>query len=354
MYVHNYDFYVQQDDRASDLVSAQENSFVVGRKYDGRNRRTTSLLPSECFAGEMLPSPGKMSTLQQLLDIEVQRLTCCVKIDSSQSQSRAGLLILRGRVLACVYGSKVCPEQLFGKAAYDRLLLDLSSNQSLSNGYLLSEEVALAAGSMFHNQIDIDYVDSTQAPSLYSLVNRFDKASALGAVALFDESKGAECVAFFAKGELLGIQSFFDTTKLRSLSDLLKHLEDNTGTKVLGSMISHNQADLPAHLTFSLSGLKPVKDSFVGAQASGIESLGLMLRQTAQPRSLRSNKPASTFVNATRAPQNVFNQAAETWKTGRLNVPDAYHFVRPRALNMLSQFSEQSLVIRGEGNSARI
>src|SRR5271155_2340599 len=86
-------------------LSDSNNSVVI-------NRRMLALLPHERFARTTMALSSGMTILQQLLNFEAQRLTGCVKIEAPRFMSRAGILIVRGKVLACVYGSKSVPCQL--------------------------------------------------------------------------------------------------------------------------------------------------------------------------------------------------------------------------------------------------
>jgi hypothetical protein len=120
--------------------------------YSGINRRAVSLFPGESFAegSTHFELTNKSTVRQQLLNVEAQHVTCCVKIDSPKFKSRSALLIVQGRVLACVYGSLRVPEQVFGKDAYQQLMSEITHMGNVFDSYLLNDRLVLAAGSMFH------------------------------------------------------------------------------------------------------------------------------------------------------------------------------------------------------------
>lgn len=56
-------------------------------------------------------------------------------------------------MIACVYGGKANPEQIFGMQAYSAMMSEISSVNSKVVSYALDDKVALSAASMFHGQV---------------------------------------------------------------------------------------------------------------------------------------------------------------------------------------------------------
>src|SRR5271154_4164426 len=76
-------------------------------------RRMLDLLPDERFAVKGIFVSSGATALQQL--------TGCLKVEAPKFMSRSGILIVRGKVVACIYGSKSVPGQLLGKKAFEKV-----------------------------------------------------------------------------------------------------------------------------------------------------------------------------------------------------------------------------------------
>ena len=66
----------------------------------GLNRRTIALLPEREFAEADLLLKGNSGIYQQLLSIEANELSCCVKITSARLKFRAAMLIYKGLIIS--------------------------------------------------------------------------------------------------------------------------------------------------------------------------------------------------------------------------------------------------------------
>ncbi len=286
-------------------------------RHRGINRRMVALLPSERLAVAKLLLTAKATILQQLLNIEAQRLTCCIKIDAPRFKSRAGLLIMHGKVLACVYGNKTMKHyQLFGKSAYDKLMAEITHPDNIFDSYLLSEDIAMAAGSMFHDQIIFGTSGESQNDVLYSILDQFDKGDAPGSIAFVDPLNGPLCVSYFSKRQLIGSQPIFDAVPLPSLHAVTKYLKDNPNTQVLGSMLNRERYNHLKDLTFSLSGVNNKQTGYLHSRDSGVEATGQILVQSVKPQSCRVSAPATQFINTQRQQSSAYDAS----------IPDTHQF----------------------------
>jgi hypothetical protein len=277
--------FARQEKRRLQQQNRKRNPFY--EEYEGINRRAVALFPGETFAesASHLTLTNKTTVRQQLLNIEAQHTTCCVKIDSPKFKSRAALLLVKGRVLACVYGSTKIPQQVFGKGAYEQLMAEITHNGNIFDSYVLSDNMVLAAGSMFHGEVFNATKGRSAASALKYVVQQFEACETPGAIALVDSSDRPVCLVYFANHEVIGIYSFLEEINMHDMASLVEYLKINPGTQVLASMLNLSAYNLPNDLTFSLSGLneaEPVKqlDRVTKTQ---LEAANLVLLNTLKP-----------------------------------------------------------------------
>jgi hypothetical protein len=225
--------------------------------YSGINRRAVSLFPGESFAEESthFELTNRSTVRQQLLNVEAQHLTCCVKIDSPKFKSRSALLIVQGRVLACVYGSLTVPQQVFGRNAYHQLMTEITHMGNVFDSYVLNDRLVLAAGSMFHGELFNATRDRSPVNALKFVIEQFETCETPGSVALIDEFERPVCLIYFSNHEILGLYSFLDEIKVQDMNTLVDYLKSHPRTKVMASMLNLADYNLLRDLTFSLSGL---------------------------------------------------------------------------------------------------
>lgn len=277
--------FARQEKKRLQAQNRKRNPFY--EEYEGINRRAVALFPGETFASSTnhLALTNKMTVRQQLLNIEAQHTTCCVKIDSPKFKSRSALLLVKGRVLACVYGSTRIPEQVFGKRAYQQLMAEITHSGNVFDSYLLSEDMVLASGSMFHGDVFNATKGRSAASALKYVTQQFEACDTPGSIALVDSSDRPICLVYFAKHQVLGIYSFLDEIDMHDMASLVGYLKNNPDTQVLASMLNLSAYNLYNDLTFSLSGLneaEPVKqlDRITKTQ---LEAANLVLLNTMKP-----------------------------------------------------------------------
>jgi hypothetical protein len=220
----------------------------------GTNRRTIALLPDRKLAQADLLLTRKSSIYQQLLNIEANKLSCLLKITSPKSKSRSALLIYEGQVLGCVYGSKKSATQLFGLRAYEKIIAEITRFDNFVEGYMLSPQMALAAGSMFHEQVIQAECDESPVFVARRALNQFEWGEAAGCIVITNEKNDPLSVMYFSERTLVGAQLLTSEKAPQELTKLWQYLEHHPNTKVYASMLSNEMINSPG-LTFSLSGL---------------------------------------------------------------------------------------------------
>ena len=121
-------------------VKPRRFGLVTGgaQKFEGTSRRAINYFPSSSLSPKSkvkLAFSNEKPILPQLISIEAAKVSGCIKMESERFKSRAAVLIYKGRVIACVYGSKAHPEQLFGTAGYVAMMSEISSVHSDVSSY---------------------------------------------------------------------------------------------------------------------------------------------------------------------------------------------------------------------------
>jgi len=173
-------------------------------------RRALGIIPHLRDTGMEANWAGR-EFVRQLLFIENNEQTCCIKMSSERFLSRSALLIFRGRLIGSIYGNRKNTQQLFGAAARQCIFRDLSDLDSNICCYKLSEKYALSVASLFEGAVFS--VASWVHPEValtrahYFLL----KNGKPGLIAMSDRAKGGVtfCIYYFA-GRILGAYSFFD------------------------------------------------------------------------------------------------------------------------------------------------
>jgi len=192
-------------------------------------------------------------------------------------------------------GSKKLSYQLFGRQAYDRIMTEITRSDSRIDGYMLSEQMVLAAGSMFHEQvIRAENAETTSLDVLVKAVRQLEQTNADGCVVIASEENCPLSIMFFSGSHLLGSQQLTDENVPQDLDKAIGYLTRHPECKVYASMIT-NGPEVARGLTFGLSGLKePGSTTSTLEPCEGYEASKLTLLHAMRPP-----KPVCTsrFVN---------------------------------------------------------
>jgi hypothetical protein len=191
---------------------------------------------------------------QLLLAIEGNQYTCCLKIVSPTRKSRSAILIFRGRVLGCIYGSKRISQQLFGKQAYEQIFGDMSKD-TVIEAHRLSEGFALAAGSLFHSEIVNTPPNLSAENNLACAYNFMVQAGKPGCIVVNDLNGFPVVAAYLFNGKVIGVFSHSDGWKSAAYETVRQYLLQTGEVKIFASLLNANNIPEVKPLTFSLSGL---------------------------------------------------------------------------------------------------
>jgi hypothetical protein len=190
-----------------------------------------------------------------LLSIEANQSTCCLRITSPRHKSRSAILIFRGRALACIYGSKRFGQQLFAAQAYDHILADMSHRDNILDAYILSEDLVLAASSLFHGEV-FNARDGASAEEVFeSAHNCLAHAQKPGCIVINDQDNLPVAIVYLFGGKIVGVFSHRDGWVSTNYETAARYLQQTRNGKVFASMLSARNTQEVQDLTFSLSGL---------------------------------------------------------------------------------------------------
>ncbi|CAN5390862.1 hypothetical protein BH10CYA1_BH10CYA1_47390 [soil metagenome] len=127
--------------------------------------------------------------------LSANKSTCCLRISNPLLKSRATIILLRGRVLSCVYGQRG-QDHLFGEQAFGQAQSDLLSEQSLFSVNPLVEQTALASAAFFEGS-HIDQIDHENVTKFFSRCCELVTSGNLPACfVLFDDARQVHSIIY--------------------------------------------------------------------------------------------------------------------------------------------------------------
>jgi hypothetical protein len=230
------------------LVSAENNG-------NGANRRAINLVPLPTVReSHEIAQSHRVRYHQLLVSIEAKQSTCCIRVISEASKSRAAILVFRGRVLGCLYGSKFEDQQIFGEEAHQRAMSELAKPSNIIDTYLLSEELVLAGGALFHGH-QVEHIGGSPENIFEYVVRHLMHSNAPGCVVINSAENEALCMVYIFKGQIIGVYSFREGWMQSTYEKALEYVLNSPNTQVMASALAARNIKEVEGLTFSLTGL---------------------------------------------------------------------------------------------------
>jgi hypothetical protein len=158
-------------------------------------------------------------------------------------------------VLGCIYGNRRYPNQLFGEEAYKHILTDIAQPDNFIDAYILSEEIVLAAGSLFHGEV-FNGDNGSCAEELFETAYRGLIDSAMpGCIVVNDQNNLPVCLVYIFAGRIVGIFSHRDGWLNTQYETGLRYVAKTRNARVCASMLAARNTQEVNNITFSLSGL---------------------------------------------------------------------------------------------------
>ncbi len=223
----------------------------------GSNRRAVGLVPFPMKSSQREISEAKKVRYQQLLiSIEGKQSTCCIKVVSPKRKSRSAILVFRGRVLGCVYGRKDLDTQILGADAFQPFIDDLSLQDSLVDTYILPEDLALAAASLFHGEV-FHQPANLSAGETFEYVHRNLSCTGMPGCVVIKRLGSDEVLAFVYMfgGKVAGVFTFADGWLKNTYEQASDLVYQNVTALVSASKLNACNVQEVFELSFGLTGI---------------------------------------------------------------------------------------------------
>jgi hypothetical protein len=229
---------------------------VNSLSYKGNNRRATSFLPQPMIRSDIVLEGAAINMRSNvLLSLEANQKSGCLIIRSEKNKSRAGLLVYRGRVLGCMRRQKRSADYLFGNLAYEYTLEDLA-NTSRTDIYDLKDEVAAAAGALFHGEMHEQSIKSPKK-SFEEELNMLVKSKMPGCIVITDKSNPNldTCIVYVFAGRIVGVHSRKQGWLNPKADSVHKYIQNCKDPRVQSCSMPCQDREGFKQYSFSLSGL---------------------------------------------------------------------------------------------------
>jgi hypothetical protein len=276
------------------------------------DRRAIGLLPLPTerkaeakYANVHEPSASQFKEL--LITIEGNQNTCCLRIICPKTRSRSAVLLYRGRVIGCIYGSKQLGGQLMGRQAFQRSMADLFAKGATLDVYALDPELVVATAALFHGSV-MQAPERMAAPAAYEWFTESLISSALpGCIVVSDSQSRPTCMIYCHGGKLVGVYSFKDGWVSSSFEAGL-HYVMQPEVSLSASMLSQTSDSELLELTFSLSGLGDRQEAEFPRTEINQERIMQDMRGESERTSWQlkalSNRPSKQIPKVVSAPES--------------------------------------------------
>ncbi|MBU6451386.1 MAG: hypothetical protein KGS72_06390 [Cyanobacteria bacterium REEB67] len=240
-------------DKRSQKDQADKLEHIYSSK-DGLNRRAFGLFPQPKDDKPLrIDLSNNVNYQKFLVDLEGQEETTCVRLVSPGRKARAAVLILRGRVLGCIFG-RDGEEQLLGQDGYARMKEEMLLSDIIVDAYKIDDKTAIAASSMFHGELFCAPSKMTPREVFnFSLQHLLD--TKMPGTILINQSDATRAVLYTFKGKIHGLFCFQDGWLEPTLEAAEQVLQNAPGFSVQASkLLCPNIFELK-QFTFSMTGL---------------------------------------------------------------------------------------------------
>lgn len=242
-------------DKAEDaVVSAVRDISAIHVSQNGSNRRVTGLMPVATGQHEITHT-GTLKFHQLLVSLEGNKRTGCLRIVSPSRRSRSAILIYRGRVVGCLYGSRKFDNHFLQHDAHRRALADLATPGNVLDAYELPEELVLAACSMFNGQVLKIDMQQESTDMMDQALRTIAETRLPGCVVVNTIDDEMVCMVYVFDGKIIGVFSSQDGWVKPSYDAAMKYTRCKRPTKVVASCLPTADREQAETLGFSLTGL---------------------------------------------------------------------------------------------------
>jgi hypothetical protein len=289
-----------QKDQAEKLENVYSNK-------DGLNRRAFGLFPQpKDRKPERIDLSANVNYQQFLVGLEGGEETTCVRLISPSRKVRAAMLILRGRVLGCIYG-KDNEGQILGPDGYQRMLAEMLAGDVIVDAYKIDDKMAIAASSMFHGEPFS--APSTMKPTeiFHFALNHLLETKMPGTI-IISEHDATKAAVYTFKGKIHGLFSFQDGWLEPTVEQAENVLQNSVNVSVVASkLLCANIMELK-QFTFSMTGLAERAQVMKPYKSLGLTSELATLHE-------RSKDSLQKALSESRGPKDA-KAPSKPWKLG--------------------------------------
>ncbi|MGH7192644.1 MAG: hypothetical protein ACREJM_03815, partial [Candidatus Saccharimonadales bacterium] len=181
--------------------------------------------------------------------------TGCLRIVSPTRRSRSAILIYRGRVVGCLYGSRKFDTHFLQHDAHRRALADLAAPGNVLDAYELPEELVLAACSMFNGQVLRIDMQQQSTDMMEQALRTISETGLPGCAVVNTIEDEMVCMVYVFEGKIIGVFSAQDGWVKPSYEAAMKYTGCGQPTKVMASFLPITDREQAETLGFSLTGL---------------------------------------------------------------------------------------------------
>lgn len=214
-------------------------------------KRTVGFFPEKMDRAEDSRDTVSLRFHQLLVNLEATERTGCLKITSKKARSRSALLLLRGRVVGAVYGSKYMRGQYLHEDAHKCALRDLAAPGNILGAYELPEELVLAAASLFHGETLNTSLGQTPEGNFSQVFCLLQRSGLPGCIIVSSLNDETVCIVYIAAGKVAGIFSAMEGWTQDVPESLICSLRSSQG-KIHAAFLPASKMN---NLGFSLTGL---------------------------------------------------------------------------------------------------
>jgi hypothetical protein len=188
-----------------------------------------------------------------ITDLEGGMRTGCVKASSEEQLSRSAMLMYRGRVVGCIYGSKKMNDAHPTEQSLAFMLRDLALPETEVTVYDLPEKVTLAMSSLFMGY-PVQRNDEVGSRAYFDyLCNWFAEKKQTACLAINMSGGHGMCLAFVHNGDYIGAFYVEDQTFSEDIGFVQGLLEKDPQASVEASILPPEMTSAAMRFGFNLT-----------------------------------------------------------------------------------------------------
>jgi hypothetical protein len=218
------------------------------------NRRAINMMPAQTEGlDNRIIYTGSVHFYRLVIELEAKEYTGCLVLLCPKQRSRALVLLYKGHVVGCIFGSKNLAVQTLGADAYQYILIDVAQIGNVIELYEIPEEIVLAAASMFSGEV---------VSQANSAVNVFDHAydriiqsNLPGCIVVNAKANETAFICYFNSGKLIGVNSSYKGWIEANKANAMQLLKSIRTPTIMASILPEAQAKDLKKYGFSMAGI---------------------------------------------------------------------------------------------------